>query len=317
MSAENVTKTETKSETPARLNGQTSGAVEQKTLADSVLAKVQVFAETGNLNIPKDYSAANAIRLAWLILQETKTMDKRPVLEVCTKESVANALLKMIIKGLNPAKSQCAFIAYGNQLTLQEEYAGKIAIAKRVAGVKRVVGNAVFKGDEFSWEVNPETLVKKITKHVQTLESLGSGEVVGAYAIKEYHDGKIEAEVMSMTQIRKAWEQGQTKGQSPAHKNFPDQMAIKTVIGRLLKIDINSSDDSALFEGEDEKQVLDRATEDVAHEISENANTKQVDLKDDQQEDNGANNAGSDDSNAGADNNNDKTNSQQTLGPGF
>lgn len=252
-----------------------------KNIADLVLAKVKVFEETGNLNVPKGYSAPNALKIAWLMLQETKTADKTPVLQACSRESIANALLKMIIQGLNPAKRQCSFIAYGKQLQLQREYAGSIAIAKRDAGIKKVVGMAVFKDDVFEYEIDPSTLHKKVTKHIQTLESMGSGEVKGAYAIKFYEDGTSETEIMPMSQIRKAWEQGPTKGQSPAHKNFPDQMAIKTVINRLLKIDINSSDDSGILgdDGTDENGN-DKKMADVKHAIADKANKTELSLED-------------------------------------
>ena len=244
--------------------------IQEKSIADNVLNRVKAFEETGMINVPKDYSAPNALRAAWLILLETKTLDKRPVLEACTKESIANALLKMVIQGLNPVKHQCAFIAYGNTLNMQREYAGTIAIAKRDAGVKSVAANVVYEGDEFAWENNPETLDKKVTKHSQSLDSLEKANIKGAYAIVEYGDGKRKTEIMSWGQIQKAWQQGPTKGQSPAHKNFPDQMAMKTVINRALKIDVNSSDDGALLEdvpqGDDVKMAF------VKQEVTDNAN---------------------------------------------
>jgi recombination protein RecT len=269
--------TNTKTQPPVKTNGQAVATVERN-IADNVLNKIKIFQETGSLNLPKEYSAANALRVAWLILLETKNLDKKPVLEVCSKESIANALLKMIIQGLNPLKRQCSFIAYGNVLTCQREYAGTIAIAKRDAGVKKVFGMAVFKGDTFEFVIDPETKKKKVSKHVQTIENLETGLVVAAYAVKEYEDGSREEEIMSMSQIRTAWNQGPMKGQSPAHKNFPDQMAIKTVINRLLKIDVNSSDDSALMDydvppGDDQKMA------DVKYQIEENSNKKEISME--------------------------------------
>lgn len=244
----------------------------ERNISDSVMAKIKVFEETGTLNIPKNYSPANALRIAWLILQDTKTMDKRPVLEVCTRQSVANALLRMIILGLNPVKRQCSFIAYGNQLNCQREYQGTIAIAKR-HGVVKVTGCAVFSKDEFEYMVL-EDGTHKVAKHIQTIESIDTGIVIAAYATKVYSDGSKETKVMSMTQIKKAWAQGQTKGESPAHKNFPDEMAIKTVINRLLKPDVNSSDDADLFSEDDEENNngKDVVTATVQHQIEENAN---------------------------------------------
>lgn len=285
----------------------------EKNIAESVMAKIKVFSETGTLNVPKDYSAPNALRAAWLILLETKNMDKRPVLEVCTKESVANALLKMIIQGLNPVKRQCSFIAYGNQLTMQREYQGTIAIAKRDSGLAKVVGNAVFKDDEFEYSINVASGVKTITKHTQTLESM-AGEVKGAYAVKHYNDGHMETEIMPISQIRQAWMQGPSKGESPAHKKFPDQMAVKTVINRALKIDINSSDDSALLDDGIDEEGGDVKMSNVKYEIEEHANKKEIDF-----DDTNSGPAATEASAAGSDNGEEKKEEKQPekTGPNF
>lgn len=253
--------------------------LQERTIADAVLNKIKVFQESGSLNIPKNYSAPNALRVAWLILQETVTRDKTPVLQVCTKESVANSLLRMIILGLNPVKRQCSFIAYGNELTCQREYQGTVTIAKR-HGVKEVTGCAVFKDDAFEFSIDPVTGNKTVTKHVQTIESIDTGIVKAAYATKVYDDGRTVTEVMSMSQIRKAWMQGPMKGDSPAHRNFPDEMAIKTVKNRLLKPDVNSSDDSDLFDDDDDMPIRDVVSADAHHQISERANKTEIGFDD-------------------------------------
>lgn len=242
----------------------------QPSIVDSTLARITELENTGSLQIPKGYSAPNALRAAWLLLQDIKNLNKQPVLQVCTKESIANALLKMVVQGLNPIKRQCSFIAYGDTLTCQREYQGSIAIAKRY-GLKSIIANAVFEGEEFAFEVDAETGRKKITKHVSSFDSYGGG-VKGAYAVIEMEDGSRNVEVMSMAQIQLAWNQGQTKGQSPAHKNFPDQMACKTVINRAVKTIINSSDDADLFEDEPIATTETPVTAAVKTEIAANGN---------------------------------------------
>jgi len=241
-------------------------------IVDNTLARVSQMQELGQIQLPKDYSAANALRAAWLILQEVKNRDNVPALTCCSRESIAYALLNMVVQGLNPMKRQCSFIVYGNKLTLQREYQGSVAVARRY-GLKNVTANAIFKGDVFKYEVDAETGRKRIVAHEQSFENLG-GEVVGAYAIIEMEDGRKDVEVMGMNQIRMAWNQGATKGTSPAHKNFPDQMACKTVIGRAMKPIINSSDDAALFE--DETPAQDQTAADVSYKIEANANRKEV-----------------------------------------
>lgn len=249
---------------PEQKNNEIVPAQSNKTIADLTLLKVTEMQQNNELKLPKDYSAGNALKSAWLILN-----DKSDLLQ-CDKNSIAFALLNMVTQGLNPAKRQCSFIKYGNKLVMQREYQGSIALAKRY-GLKSVIANPIFKGDEFSFEVDTTTGLKKITKHVPSFDSWG-GEVIGAYAIVEMDDGVKNVEVMNMKQIQAAWSMGATKGQSPAHKNFPDQMACKTVIGRALKTIINSSDDAALFEDDPITQTETPVTATVKEEIASNAN---------------------------------------------
>ncbi|MCQ4139194.1 recombinase RecT [Chryseobacterium sp. EO14] len=253
----------------------------KKDISAQVLAKVDAFQAAGELRIPKDYSPENALKSAYLILTEQENSQKKPVLEVCTKESIANALLKMVVWGLSPMKKQCDFIPYGNKLECSIEYTGNIVLAKRFGGLKDIKARAIFKQDQFEFEVNPETGKIKIVTHKQTLESIGSKDVVGAYAVMEMADGGRDVEIMSMQQIRDAWNQGAMKGNSPAHKNFPDQMAMKTVINRACKLLIRGSDDAVLFGDDDENaKPLDRVSEDVNQNIRENANKETLSFED-------------------------------------
>ena len=82
---------------------------------------------------------------------------------------------------------------------------------------------------------------------------------------------------MNMEQIRNAWNQGTMKGNSPAHKNFPDQMAIKTVINRVCKKYVNAADDSDKI-----ADLISKTAEEVDNELeiemAENANAKELPL---------------------------------------
>lgn len=73
--------------------------VVQKDVVDSVLAKITKFEETGELKLPANYSAANALKSAWLILQETKDRSDRPALVVCTKEVLLMLCLIWLCRG--------------------------------------------------------------------------------------------------------------------------------------------------------------------------------------------------------------------------
>ncbi len=251
--------------------------IAKKDITNLVLSKINIFEKSGQLKIPKDYSPENALKSAYLILLETKNKDGKYALDHCTQESLANALLKMVVWGISPLKKQCYFMMYGDKLDCGIEYTGNIILAKRYGNLKSIKGNAIFKEDEFSFEIDPISGLKKVTTHKQSLDSIGSKDLRGAYAIIEMNDGKMDTEIMNIHQIRDSWNQGAMKGNSPAHRNFPDQMAIKTVINRACKLLIRGSNDSILYDTED--RVVDITKEDVDHEIKENANKEEIGFK--------------------------------------
>lgn len=252
----------------------TAVAENKKDISTQVLAKIDAFQKSGELTLPKDYNAENALKSAYIILSDPKNN----ILEKCDKGSVAEALLKMVVYGVSPIKKQCYFIPYGNKLECSISYAGNIVTAKRYGNLKSIKANAIFKGDVFEFQVDAETGRRKVIKHTQTLESIGTNEIVGAYAVYELNDGTIDTEVMSINQIKMAWGQGGSKGGSPAHKNFADQMACKTVINRACKLLISSSDDSILYDPLDDDKVIDVTAENVAHEIKTEANKEPLDF---------------------------------------
>lgn len=247
----------------------------KKDISAQVLDKINDFQEAGQLTLPKDYSVDNALKSAYIVLNDPKNN----LLVKCDKSSIAEALLKMVVHGVSPIKKQCYFIPYGDKLECSISYAGNIATAKRYGGLKNIKGQAIFKGDEFQFEVDGNTGRKRVTKHSQTLDSLGSGEVIGAYAISEFNDGTFDVEIMNINQIKASWGQGGSKGNSPAHKNFPDQMAIKTVINRACKLVISSSDDSILYDPLEERDLPNKVEAEVQHEIKQNANSQPLDFE--------------------------------------
>ena len=100
-------------------------------------------------------------------------------------------------------------------------------------------------------------------------------KVKGAYAILGMEDGRIVVEIMNINQIKQAWMQGATKGSSLAHKNFSDEMAKKTVIGRACKLLIGMSDDAALFDEPDDTE-RDTIAEQRNEQLADNANKKKL-----------------------------------------
>lgn len=233
----------------------------QDKTTNAVLEHITALQSEGKLRLPVNYSAGNELKMAWLTLLEVEDRNGNKAIDVCTKESIANSLLKMTLMGLSVAKKQAAFVVYGKKLELQIEYHGTVALARRYGGIKETPkANVVYEADEFIYTIDPDTGRKKIVTHNQSISNIDPNKIVAAYAIVTEEDGSKNTEIMSMQQIRQAWMQGATKGQSPAHKNFPDQMAIKTVIGRACKLYITTSDDGGVYGDEENAQLPEHKT---------------------------------------------------------
>lgn len=230
-------------------------------ISEQVLSRIEQFQKDGSMILPKNYSVENHMKSAWLALQEVEDKEHHKALQICTKESIANSLLDMVLQGLSVSKKQGYFIVYGNKLIFQRSYFGTIALAKRAGGmVSEPVANVIYDGDDFQYEIDPKTAKVSIVKHSQKLENIDNAKIKGAYALVTLADGTTQVTIMSMQQIQAAWGQGATKGNSPAHKNFAEEMAKKTVIGRACKAIINSSDDAWLYDGKEDDADSDKAS---------------------------------------------------------
>lgn len=218
-------------------------AVMQKDITDQVSNRISQLQDDG-LALPKDYNPQNALKTAWFKLQQTKDRSNRPALQVCTRSSIANALLDMVTQGLSPAKTQCYFIVYGNEVQLQRSYFGTIAAVKRLSSVKDIDAQVVHQGDEFA--IGADELGRiKVTKFVPKFENLDK-PIKGAFAFIELADGRVDYTVMTQKQIQTSW--GQSR-QHNVQQKFGDEMAKRTVINRAAKMYINTSDDSDLLTG--------------------------------------------------------------------
>lgn len=244
---------------------------------DVVAKKVKEFQEKGELALPSNFSPDNALKSAWLTLQSLTNKNGAPVLEACTKDSIANSLLDMVVQGLTPAKKQGYFIAYGRNLVFQRSYFGTMAVTKRVSGAKDIVAQIVYKDDEFEYEINAGR--KKVTFHKQKLSNVSNDKIVGAYCTIIFKDSEF-TEVMSFDEIKQSWAMSKTK-QSSTHNDFTQEMAKKTVINRTCKMYLNSSDDSSLImqhaQRSDEEEIDEELL--IKEEVAENANSEIIDVE--------------------------------------
>ncbi len=255
-------------------------ALVKKDTVDIVAARVREFQERGELHFPANYSPENAMKSAWLILQEVKTGKEsgyKPALEACTKNSIANALLDMVVQGLNPAKKQGYFICYGKNLVFQRSYFGTMAVCKNVTGARDVFAQVVYEGDGFEYELKGPR--KVVSTHKQKLQNVNKDKIVAAYCTIEFGDGRPDyTDIMTIDQIKASWEKSKMNpgSKDSTHSKYAEEMCKKTVINRACKAYINSSSDSNLLIESFRRADEESAVSEVAEEIAENANQGEV-----------------------------------------
>lgn len=212
----------------------------QKNITDQVNKRVGELKDEG-LSLPTNYNYSNALKSAYFTIEKTKDRNKKPALEVCTKESIANALLNMVIQGLSPAKTQCYFIIYGNELQLQRSYFGTQAVLRRLGSVSDIWAEVVHKGDKFEiGSKKGKTTVKEFEPSFENQDN----EIIGAFCGIEKTDGEVVYTVMTKKEIDTSWKKSKT---GATQKEFPQEMAKRTVINRAAKTFINTSDDSDIL----------------------------------------------------------------------
>jgi len=260
------------------MSTQSTAIITGEQITHAVSTQVRNYIGQGELQLPLNYSAENALRSAMLALPDIKNMNKEPVLKACTQESIKGALLDMCIQGLNPAKKQCYFIAYGSKLVMQRSYFGEIAVAKAVnPNVEEIYPEVVFEGDKFDYVIKRGKIVE--INHSQKIENKDK-KIVAAYATIIYRDGSEESIVMTWDQIKKSWSKSQ---QAPIDANgnlnpktthglYPEEMAKRTVVRKACKPIINNSNDSNLMVQYIKKSTDNNDAIEVDVEIEENAN---------------------------------------------
>lgn len=252
---------------------------------DAVAERIRQFQNSGEIALPPNYSPDNALKSAWLKILEIENKEGKTALEVCTKPSIQNALLRMVIQGLNPDKNQCYFIMRGKKLCCDRSYFGTIAVAKMVDNtIEEVNANVVYEGDIFRFKINNKGR-KELVEHLPDLNNIDKKKIVAAYAvIVDVNDNVKTTALRTYDEILQAWKQSKQypvdeKGNLKAgsvHEKFTAEMAMRTVINYICKPIINSSNDSGLLMKTIQESETENVDEEVAEEIQQNANKEAI-----------------------------------------
>lgn len=214
-----------------------------KNLGIWISGEIDKATESNQYKCPEGYDYATELQSALIyIANNVKGKGGLPALEVCTKQSVYQALREMCIMGLSLTNKQVYPIVYGDKLSLQVSYFGIIATLHRILPDIDVYANVLHEGDEYDLEYDSYHacyVIKDVRTSIENLDN----PIVAAYAIITNKTRKeiVGSAVMTMKQIEKSWAQSRSESKT-VHKNFPEEMAKRTVLKRAIKMFLNTVD---------------------------------------------------------------------------
>ena len=197
------------------------------------------------------------------------TFSRSENLQKCTPQSFIRCVLQAAEMGLAIDGKLCHAVPYDvnvgtrdkpcweKQAQCQPDYKGLIAIAKRSGQIADTYGRVVYRNDQFD---HGRSATECVLRHTYELGS-DRGEPIGAYAVVKLPNGDWNYELMDIAELDAI--RGRSKSYSSKYGpggpwvTDPDQMRIKTVIRRALKLYCDDPGlvramelDDADFEGE-------------------------------------------------------------------
>lgn len=221
-------------------------------IADSILANFSKLASQGQLVFPKGYSVGNQLKLMY-----TNIMQNGGIAGV-TAVSVGEALTEAVIQGLEIDKKQVYFVKYGNKLVMFRSYFGDVASAMRTHLVKEIRARVIYEGDEYDDAID-EYGEAIITNHKTKLLNRDNN-IIGAYAWANMTDGSQKFCIMTFKEIEQNWSKSKDPSRN-VQKEFPQEMAKRTVIRRLVKMIFNTASTDISDEAKSVISSFNRTTE--------------------------------------------------------
>ena len=230
-----------------------ANAIGNGTIADSILNSFNKLATQGQLVFPKGYSVGNQLKLMYTSLSQNGALAK------ASSVSIGEALTEAVVQGLEIDKRQCYFIVYDRKMTMFRSYHGDVAVAKRTGLVKDVRARVIYEGDEY--EIDTDELGEEIIVNHRTRLENHDKAIIGAYAWAVCLDGSKRFCIMTKNEIDKSWSKSKDPNRT-SQKDFPQEMAKRSVIRRLVKTIFNTSSTELSEEQQAIISSYNRTTED-------------------------------------------------------
>lgn len=215
------------------------------------LEKIQQYQSAG-LVLPPNYNPTNSLKKARFILNDMKVNGK-PVLEVCTAESIIQCLIDSVTDGLDYSENQVYFIPRGNQMTNLESVYGRIVRAKRASKNYKPIVGYVHEGDVFEFGTDVETGLTRINKHETSLENLDK-PIIAAYAFVTDDNGTTDVFIMTKREWLTSWKKSSNGG--AVAKEFEKDMIFRTIIKKSTKALVKANEKKFTGNMEDDDMPL-------------------------------------------------------------
>jgi recombination protein RecT len=200
-------------------------------------------------------------------------IQEKPELQKYSKEVLATALVRSAQDNLDALNNEVyIYKGYGDKLTYTPSYKGlrKMAIEKSVRPIKDIYAKPIYEGDTVE-----ETFMDGEAKLTYKSNFMKRGKWIGVLAVCVFKDNSEIYELMDMADINAIKAKSRNSG---AWKDFPQEMAKKSVIRRLCKqitLDFKDKQQADMFVGADE--FISDPKEQAIKDIQENANKQSFD----------------------------------------
>lgn len=218
----------------------------------------QTLEKSGNAALETIQDAANMVRkyatglindkraqqFAFQLAIMTKDPKNGDNLKRCTPESVLASMMACVHLDLMPNTSEqyAYIIPYGSVAQFQLGYKGLVELAYRSGVIKAVNAELVFKEDVFEVDLGMDR--KLVHRPSYTVADRTSYQnAVAVYATAKLNNGEFVFEVLTKADLEKVKNSSKAASNGP-WKDWPEAMAKKTAVKRLLKLLPSSTSDN-------------------------------------------------------------------------
>lgn len=209
------------------------------TQEDKSLARLARFIEERRREIakivPKGKNVDQVIKTALIA-----AMEDSQIIEKCTPLSIYRSVMQAAMMDVSVGRgmNEAYLIRYGNSCTLRVSYLGLMKIARRSPGVDVIRASVVYEMDEFDPSEQPPSLLHRCSYIGDRGERVGA--VAAAYTLNRAEDGTtthvlVDFAFVSEDELQEAQAQAESKRESPAWRKWPNEMAKKVAVRRLVK----------------------------------------------------------------------------------